>query len=215
MLAQRLDVDQLEIGLLELTNQVPERVEIAVGEDVAADESVGPGIDRAQPGDPVVEEQTAGTQQVAYSPHVLAEPFATDVLVHADARHFVEFAATELAVVGDEDLAAVGDTGLSSALAGELCLGLRQGDPEGARAVPAGCVYDKRTPAATDVQEALAGCQRELATDEVELALLRGFERLVVAFEVGARVDHRRAEDQAVEVVRHVVVVPDRGTVAT
>src|ERR671932_1564173 len=94
--------------------------------------------------------------------------------------------------------------------------GLRLGerDADRADAVAGGGVEQQRAPAAADVEEALAGPQAQLAADELELALLGRLERLVRVGEVGARVDHARAEEQLVEAVRDVVVVTDRRAVA-
>ena len=75
-------------------------------------------------------------------------------------------------------------------------------------------VDQQRAPAAADVEQPLAGLEAQLGADQLELALLRGFQRLAGVGEVRARVDHARAEEKPVEVVRDVVVVLDRGLVA-
>src|SRR5207253_7289364 len=70
-------------------------------------------------------------------------------------------------------------------------------------------------PAASDVEQGLAGAQLELATDEVELVLLGPLELAVGVAVVGARVDHERIEKEGVEVVRDIVMVGDRSRVLT
>jgi hypothetical protein len=75
-------------------------------------------------------------------------------------------------------------------------------------------VLDERAPAAAHVEEPLPRGEAELAADEIELRALRLLEPLPAGREVRARVDHARVEEQPVEVVRHVVVVPDGLAVA-
>ena len=65
-----------------------------------------------------------------------------------------------------------------------LLLGDR--DADAAHAVLAGRVQQQRAPAAADVQQPLALAQLELAADQVDLARLRGVERVVVPRVVGA-----------------------------
>jgi len=68
--------------------------------------------------------------------------------------------------------------------------------------------------ALSDVEQALARLQPELAADDVELAFLRRLEPLVRVSEVRAGVDHRRAQDDPEEGVRDVVVVADGSAIA-
>jgi hypothetical protein len=61
-------------------------------------------------------------------------------------------------------------------------------------------------PAAADVEQPHTGAQPELAADEVQLGLLGGVEAVPDVVPDSAGVDHRRAEDEGVEVVADVVV---------
>ena len=137
-----------------------------------------------------------------------------DVLVHADAGDPLERPVVELAVVLHADLDPVAQARLPHPFARERGLRVGERDADAAHAVVARRVDQQRAPAAADVQQPLAGLQPQLRADELELALLRGLERLAGFREVRARVDHARAEQRRVEVVRDVVVVLDRGLVA-
>lgn len=77
-----------------------------------------------------------------------------------------------------------------------------------------GGVGQQRAPAAADIEQPFAFTQRELAADQVELAVLRSLERLARAGEVRARIDHRRPQHQPVEAVRDVVVMTHRVAIA-
>ena len=211
VLAQRLDVADLEAGFLHRRHDVGHRMQLTVREDVAGQEGVGRRGLGVQAGDAVVEEQPAGTQQRVHGARIGVELLAADVLVHADAGDLVERAVGDLAVVADADLDAVGEAGGLDPLACELGLGLRERDADAVHAVVLGGVDQQRAPAAADVEQALALGQSELAADELELAFLGGFERLVEVVEVGARVDEARAEQHRVEAVGDVVVMADRG----
>ena len=162
----------------------------------------------------MVEEEAAGSQQLRELLGVAAELVDADVLDHADAGDLVVRAVVDLAVVGDADLDPVAEPGVAHALAGDLGLRLGQRDADAAHAVVLGGVQEQRPPAAADVEQALARLEPQLAADDLELALLRGLERLVGRREVRARVDEARPEEAAVERVRDVVVVVDHGTVA-
>ena len=76
-------------------------------------------------------------------------------------------------------------------------------------------VHRQAAPPAADVEQPDAGAQPELAADEVELGLLGGLQADGLVLPDGAGVDHRRPQDQPVEVVADVVVVRDGGGVAT
>ena len=78
-----------------------------------------------------------------------------------------------------------------------------------AYAVVAGGVAHHGPPAAADVEQPLAGLERELAGDEVELRGLRLLQRRRRRVVERAGVGHRRAQHQLVEAVRDVVVVRD------
>ena len=94
--------------------------------------------------------------------------------------------------------------------------GLRLGerDPGHVHAVLARGVQRERAPAAADVEHALAGLQRELRADEVELGALGLLERRRAARPDRARVRHRLVEEEREELVGEVVVVRDRALVA-
>ena len=92
---------------------------------------------------------------------------------------------------------------------GPLGLLERERHAQRAYAVLAGGVAHHRAPAAADVEQPLAGLQRELAGDQVELRRLRLLQRRVGGLVERAGVGHRRAEHQLVEAVGDVVVVRD------
>src|SRR5207247_9813681 len=85
---------------------------------------------------------------------------------------------------------------------------------EGGGAVTLGGVEDEAAPAAADVEEAVSPLEPELAADEVELALLRRREVVVLRLEVRARIDEPRVEERGKELVRAPVVEVDGGAVA-
>ena len=154
-------------------------MQLAVREHVAADERRARAAARVcDARDAVVEEQPARPQQPAHRVDVGVELRAADVLVHADARDLVERLLVELAVVEHAHLDAVGQPGLRDAPARELRLRLRQRHAERSHAVVRRRVQDERAPAAADVEQPLARAQAQLAADQLELALLRGLERI-------------------------------------
>ena len=148
-------------------------------------------------GDAVIEEEAARAQQPLHRADVGVELRAADVLVHPDARDLVERLLVELAIVEHAHLDAVAEPGGGDALARELRLRLRERHAERAHAVVSRRVQDERSPAAADVEHPLAGLEAELAADQLELALLRAFERVRLAREVRARVDEARPEQRA------------------
>jgi hypothetical protein len=68
----------------------------------------------------------------------------------------------------------------------------------------------RRAPPAADVEQPHAGADLALAEREVDLGHLRLGQRGVGAVELGARVRHRRVEEQAEELVAQVVMCLDR-----
>ena len=106
------------------------------------------------------------------------------------------------------------DPGLLGAATRGLGLRRRQRDAGDVDAVALGGVDGERAPAAADVEHALAALEAELLAHELELGLLRRLEVGRAAREDRARVGHRRAEEEAEELGRHVVVVADGARVA-
>src|SRR6185369_6799455 len=90
-----------------------------------------------------------------------------------------------------------------------LELVLRKRDAVRFHAIPLGGMEKKRTPAAPDVEKAVARLQTELAADVINLAGLRGIERRVLGPEVGTAVDELPVEPQPVERIGDVVVIAD------
>ena len=136
------------------------------------------------------------------------------MLGHADARDRVELLTGQIAVVGDQDLDAVGDPGLRHQPPGQLGLRRRERYPRHADPVVARGVDREAAPAAADVEHALPGLQLELLRDQLELGPLRLGQCLRAAREQRAAVGHRLVKEQREEFVADVVVVADRLGVA-
>ena len=126
----------------------------------------------------------------------------------------VEGTVGDVAVVLQADLDAVAEARGRDRVARVVHLALRQRHADGLHAEVLGGVHRHAAPAAADVEEPHAGPQAELAADQVVLRALRVGQRRLRRGEVGARVGHRLAEEEAVEVVGDVVVVGDRLGVA-
>ena len=217
VLAQRLDVADLEAGALHRQHALADVDQLTVREDVAPDERRLPELRSADLADGVVQQPTRRPQGTAQQPVVAVEVLVTDVLGHPDRRDRVVLLAADVAVVLQSDLDPIGDAGSRHPLASPGGLGLTDRDADRRHVVVAGGVDHHRAPPAPDVEEAPARhrVEPELATDEIVLQRLRGDEIGRVVDEAGTRVRHRRSEHEPVEVVADVVVVVDRGGVAS
>ena len=180
VLSERFGVARLEARLLHLGQDARERLELAVGEDEPPGEGLGVSLLLARADDAVVQQDAAGLQQLAQVGEVGRQLRRADVLDHPDARDLVVGAVVGVPVVGEPDLDVVLEPRLAHARAREFGLRRRDRHADGADAVVGGGVDDERAPAAADVEQALAGLQVQLAADDVELAGLRGVERLVL-----------------------------------
>ena len=100
-------------------------------------------------------------QRSKYTPQ-LPEP---DVLEHADRADGVVRAVVDVAVVLVPHLDLAREAGLGGALLGQLGLPLREGDAHRVDAVVLGGVQEHAAPSATDVEEAHARFEAELAGD--------------------------------------------------
>ena len=160
----------------------------------------------------MVEHPAGGNERLVQDGEVVVDARGADVLSHPDRADRIEPLVTELAVVLQADVHLVAHTGLADTLPGQL--GLLAADRDADRLGPiAGRGVDHhRTPSTSDVEQPhpLALVEPELAGDEVVLRRLSIVERHVVVHEAGARVGHRLAEHDPVEVVADVVVVADR-----
>src|SRR5258708_5215812 len=73
-----------------------------------------------------------------------------------------------------------------------------------------GRMKDQTTPAATNIEQPLAGTKPQLAADVIELLLLCRFQTIFCRLEVSAGIHHRPVEPQLVEIVGNIVVKADR-----
>ena len=130
------------------------------------------------------------------------------MLEHADAGDAVEL-AVHVPVVGQQNLAAIGQPGSSDAFPGEFVLVAGKRDAGAVGSGSFGGAQDQRAPAAADVEQALVRLQVVLAQHVVQLLNLRFFQAVRMVLEVGARINHVLVQPKPVEIVRNVVVVGD------
>jgi hypothetical protein len=226
MLTEALDVASFEAATLHRADHRAHLVQLAVGEDVALDEGAAgeAGASTAQPAerrrgglrarDGVVEQPSAVGQQLPQSREVLGEAGEPHVLEHADRRDGVVRPVRHVTVVLQPDLDEVAAARPVRPFAGQLGLLGRDRDADGAHAVLPRGVDHHAAPPAAHVEQAHSRAQPELGADELVLRALGLVEGRVRRWEVGAGIGHRLAEDEAVEVVRDVVVVRDRRRVS-
>ena len=214
VVAEALDVVGLEARALEREQHARERLRRAVGEDVARGEVARarvlwcrlamPWLSSCAPG------RSAPRRRRAYS-SICSAPTCSTMPIEATASND---SPGELAVVGDAEVGAVADPGLLGAAARGLDLRRRERDAGDVDAVALGGVDGERAPAAADVEHTLAPLEAELLADQLVLGLLGRLERRRAAREDRARVGHRRAEEEAEELGRDVVVVAHGARVA-
>ena len=214
VLAQRVDVADLEAGLLDEVDGLADGPHVHVGRDEGLDERAAAGARRAR--HLLDQRATARPQQavdLAGERRVVALP---DVLAHLDRGDRVEGAVGHLAVVLQPDLDPILEAALADPLVDERLLLARDRHADDLRAELLGRVQRERAPAAADVEVTAAGLDAELAADEVELVALRVLDGVagLGARPVAAGVGHVRVEDEGVEVVGQVVVVLDGAAVA-
>ena len=103
MLAEALDVADLEPAGLQRGDHRPHLLELAVGEDEAVEERPDPAASRAG-GDAVDEGPPLGPEQPVDGLAVAGHPTPSDVLDHPHAGHGVELAVEGVPVVGEPNL---------------------------------------------------------------------------------------------------------------
>src|SRR4051794_37880129 len=214
VVAEALDVVDLETCALERERD-PRQVQwVRVGEDVALAERTRGRIVVAEPCDAVVQYPAAVDDQRAELRRVLVYPLVADVLDHADAGDRIEALTADLALVLDADVHLVGHTRFGSTPARDPSLRLRQRDAGDVDVVLLRGMDHPAAPAAAHVEHALPGLQVELRADQVQLRALRLLERRRSTGEDGAAVRERLAQEQLEELWRQVVVVRHRPLVA-
>ena len=216
VLAPVLHVVDLEAVRLQKLGRMADMVEFGAGEDVADDRRIFPrplaklgvaGLGR--PGDRMVQIEPVRAQQLAHRGQVGRVIVPADMLEHADRGDLVE-APVELLERLQFDRHAVLQPLGGDPLAGEVVLGLAQGHAVAGDAIVLGRMNQQGAPAAADVEKALALLEAQLAADHVQLVVLRLVDVVVPAIEIGAGIQHPLVEEEAVEIVRDVVVELDR-----
>ena len=135
--AEALDVQRLEARALERELHAREQLRRGVREDVALGEAARLGRRGPQPGDAVVQQPAAGSQQrgeaLRVEVHRISPTCSTMPMLAIASK--VSLPPAQLAVVGDADLDAVADAGRRGALARQARLRLGQRDPDDPHAV--------------------------------------------------------------------------------
>ena len=146
------------------------------------------GVRAVTSGDGVVEQQPPRTEQRSEMREVHVEVVSANVFEHPDRGDCVE-RSVGFAVVDLADRDEMIHSRFLGTAPGGFGLVRRQCGPSCRDPIVGGGVDDERPPATTNIEKLLSGCQLELATDQVELADLCGFECLGRIEERGARVD--------------------------
>src|ERR1035438_7664023 len=124
------------------------------------------------------------------------------MLGHANARNRVIGAVVDIAVVLDSDLHTVSDALLDGPAAGIVGLFTGKSNADDLHAELASSLADKGPPAATNVENAHARLESELARDKVtlsQLGLIEAERRSRLLVVVGTGVCHGLSEHQLVE----------------
>ena len=150
VLAQVLLVPHLEALVLHDRHHRARAGQLAVGEDVAVDETRArdAGVAVVDPGDAVVEQPPPVTQPVAQEAEVGRVVLHADVLGQPDRADRVEAGLADLAVVAVPHLRGAGQPLLRDGLGGPRRLLLRERDAEGRDAVVLDGVAHHAAPAA-------------------------------------------------------------------
>ncbi|MNN26946.1 hypothetical protein D3C81_1404670 [compost metagenome] len=133
-----------------------------------------------------------------------------DMLEHANADNLVEAAILrQVAVVENLQVDLVSQAFGLDPLPAKLELLLAQGDAEYLGVIFPCSEARKAPPTTANVQQVVAGIQAQLATQVVELVLLRLIERVIRLAKVSARIGHVLIQPQPVERVGNIIVVGD------
>ncbi|MNM74089.1 hypothetical protein D3C81_858390 [compost metagenome] len=127
---------------------------------------------------------------------------------HLDRHQFVVFAG-QVAVVLEQQRDAILQTQLFDALRGKRVLLFRQGRGGHAAAIMLRGIQRHAAPAGADLQQMVAGLQRELLTDPLQFVQLCLFEAVFRGQELRRRIHHGRVEKLLEQIVAKVVVRGD------
>ena len=222
MIAQILGVSNLEARLLSLRDQLTEWQKIEIREDVTIDELAaspesitGPAhrLPERRPRrsaivhDAVIEEESALASEAIHGVEVGCDLRAANVFRHPDARHLVvKRFARQIAIVEHLDLAAILEARPRRCAAAQAPPAASRASRRARSRRSAGPRNHERTPAASDVEQPVAGNEAQLATDEIELRGLRGVDVVHARREIGAGVHHAAIEPEREKVVAQIVV---------
>jgi len=212
-----IDILDLKAGRLELGGDPAKRARrIGAGEDILVHEEapkeilvlpVGADTSNLEDDKAIIVEQAIElTEEGAVTTNA-------NVFCHLKTRNLVEgLLGGDVTVVEAQNASLVlRESVLRKAVVAELGLLLGDSNTRGVGTVVLGGVGNEGTPAAANVEHAVAWAEFKLLADELELVVLKFFECLLtgsVADDAGG-VDHTRPKEPAVEVVAAVVMLSD------
>src|ERR1700682_6058214 len=223
VLAQALDVPRFKSRSFCRRDHIVRGRQLPIWKNVLVDECVGPPeraenslADRSRPcfaktDDSVIHEQPAGLEGAISRCEIHRQVTEPDVLDHSYAGDLVvAVTCGECAVISYRHSAAIAQARLLDALSRQHSLILAERASRGIDSVVLRGVHDQRAPPTPNVEETLPRLETQLPTDQIQLGLLRGVERIIRRAEVRARIDHSLVEPELVEAVADIVVELDR-----
>lgn len=205
-------------GLLALVNVETERSgSVSAGEDVLVHEQTPDEIlklPRLAETSDLEEENTIIVEHIVALLHETLEVADADVLGHLQAGNLVisALASRDIAVIHAKNLALLlGNAGLTESGVAPLGLVAAESDAGSLGAIVDTGKTSESTPAAADIEEALALLEANLLADNGKLVILELLEGLLsvdVANDAGS-VNHAGTKEPGVEIITAVVVVAD------
>ena len=132
----------------------------------------------------------------------------TDGFEHFDGGDLIK-AATEVAVVAEQELDSLAESRFLNAAGGFVVLLPGDGDGGDFATVVFSGMHAEAAPTASNFQDAVGGDEAQAFAELVVFPALGGFERLVGGFEIRAGVGHGSIEPELEEFVAEIVVLAD------
>ena len=185
--------------------------EEGAGEDVLLDEihavaEDGILIIRAE--DRLKAEESLRLQEFIDFGEVAVHIAVADGFEHLDGCDFIE-AATEVAVVAEQELDSLAESRFLNAARCFVVLLLGYGDGCDFTTVVFGCMHAEAAPTASDFQDAVGGEKAEAFAEFIVFPALGDFERFVGRFEIGTGIGHGVIKPELKEFVAEIVVLAD------
>jgi hypothetical protein len=212
MRPQIFNIKDFKSGAFRTVNYIGKANQFSSGENtLRQEERLRPTIHGLRPDDSMIHEKAAVGQQPVNLVEIALKLIGTDMLEHSYGSDLLKRTG-EFLIIAFQDAHPLNQIPSLYFTDGPRSLFGTKSASRAQGAVSICAMYNERSPAAADVEEAIARTKLQFPANMFELIELSRFKRRIPRLEIGAGIHHSGIEKIAIKLIRAIVVKSDIAT---